>query len=85
MKRKKKALFEKLKRKFEMNIGIYYTRPLKDKMVYKARNGIEIKIKGYGGFSPHFPCVVLSHYYFYIQCFGQSLCKEMLDRSNTVS
>lgn len=43
--KRKKALFEKLKRKFEMNIGIYYTRPLKDKMVYKARNGIEIKGK----------------------------------------
>lgn len=48
--KRKKALFEKLKRKFEMNIGIYYTRPLKDKMVYKARDGIEIKIKGYGFF-----------------------------------
>lgn len=53
--KRKKALFEKLKRKFEMNIGIYYTRPLKDKMVYKARNGIEIKIKGYGGFFTTFP------------------------------
>lgn len=38
-----------------MNIGIYYTRPLKDKMVYKARNGIEIKIKGYGVFFTTFP------------------------------
>lgn len=46
----KKVLFEKLKRKFEMNIGIYYIRLLKDKMVYKVCNGIEIKIKGYGFF-----------------------------------
>lgn len=46
----KKVLFEKLKRKFEMNIGIYYIRLLKDKMVYKVCNGIEIKIKGYGVF-----------------------------------
>lgn len=38
-----------------MNIGIYYTRPLKDKRVYKARNEIEIKIKGYGVFSTTFP------------------------------
>lgn len=38
-----------------MNIGIYYTRPLKDKRVYKARNEIEIKIKGYGFFSTTFP------------------------------
>lgn len=46
----KKVLFEKLKRKFEMNIGIYYIRLLKDKRVYKVCNEIEIKIKGYGFF-----------------------------------
>lgn len=64
----KKVLFEKLKRKFEMNIGIYYIRLLKDKMVYKVCNGIEIKIKGYGFFFLflYFLCVVLSYYYFYI-------------------
>lgn len=46
----KKVLFEKLKRKFEMNIGIYYIRLLKDKRVYKVCNEIEIKMKGYGVF-----------------------------------
>lgn len=39
-----------MKRKFEMNIGIYYIRLLKDKRVYIVCNEIEIKIKGYGVF-----------------------------------
>lgn len=62
----KKVLFEKLKRKFEMNIGIYYIRLLKDKMVYKVCNGIEIKIKGYGGFLLFCFLVVLYNIFWYL-------------------